>query len=79
MAAVRSTEISFDVLKSIRPLIVSIGNSVSSSEPLRDMRKKLQIKIRNFVAEVRPVIFPELPPSEKTEDIDEETDNYVVT
>ena len=79
MAAVRSTEISFDVLKSIRPLIVSIGNSVSSSEPLRDMRRKLQVKIRNFVAEVRPVIFPELPPSEKTEDFDEETDNYVVT
>jgi glycerol-3-phosphate O-acyltransferase/dihydroxyacetone phosphate acyltransferase len=48
-----------DIVKSIRPLIVSIGNVMSSSEPLREMRSDLQTQIRNMVNQFGPEVFPD--------------------
>lgn len=46
-----------DLTSSIRPLIVSLGNIFSSSEPLREMRAELQEKIRNLVEELGPLLY----------------------
>ena len=57
--SVRLSDMAFDVLKSIRPLIVSLGNFLSSSEPLREMRSDLQKRIREIVDELGPTVFPD--------------------
>ena len=46
-----------DIAKSIPPLLVSLGNTVSSSEPLRECRRKLQISLRGLVEEFGPTLF----------------------
>ncbi len=56
-ATIRLSDLAFDVSKSIRPLVVSLGNTLSSSEPLREMRAELQVKIRNLVDELGPEAF----------------------
>jgi hypothetical protein len=58
LASIRLSDLAVDVLKSIRPLIVSLGNLMSSSEPLREMRANLQKKIRHLVDELGPQLFP---------------------
>jgi hypothetical protein len=58
MASIRLSDVAVDVLKSIRPLIVALGNIMSSSEPLREMRSNLQKKIRHLVDELGPQLFP---------------------
>lgn len=56
--AIHLGDLANDLSVSIRPLIVSIGNTLSSSEPpLREMRAELQIKIRRLVEECGPEIF----------------------
>lgn len=55
----RLSDIAIDVLKSTRPLIVSLGNVLSSSEPLREMRGDLQKRIREIVDELGPQVFPD--------------------
>lgn len=57
ISSIRLSDLAFDVSKSIRPLIVSIGNVMSSSEPLRELRAELQVKIRAMVDEMGPEIF----------------------
>lgn len=46
MSTVRLSDLAIDVSKSIPPLLVSLGNVVSSSEPLREMRADLQVEKR---------------------------------
>ncbi|KAJ3270588.1 hypothetical protein HDV01_007684 [Terramyces sp. JEL0728] len=58
MVTIRSSENAYNILASIRPLIVSIGNTMSSSEPLRVSRQKLQQKIRDLVNHLGPEVFP---------------------
>ncbi|KAJ3318504.1 hypothetical protein HDV06_000437 [Boothiomyces sp. JEL0866] len=58
MVTIRSSENAYNLLASIRPLIVSIGNTMSSSEPLRASRQKLQQKIRDLVNQLGPEVFP---------------------
>ncbi|KAJ3254118.1 hypothetical protein HK103_007506 [Boothiomyces macroporosus] len=58
MITIRSSENAYNLLASIRPLIVSIGNTMSSSEPLRASRQKLQQKIRDLVNQLGPEVFP---------------------
>jgi glycerol-3-phosphate O-acyltransferase/dihydroxyacetone phosphate acyltransferase len=59
VASIGLSDIAVDLLKSVRPLIVSIGNVMSSSEPLREMRAELQKKIRHLVDELGPDLFPD--------------------
>jgi hypothetical protein len=58
LASIRLSDVAIDVLKSIRPLIVALGNLMSSSEPLREMRLNLQRKIRHLVDDLGPELFP---------------------
>lgn len=57
--SVRLSDIALDVLKSTRPLVVSLGNVLSSSEPLREMRSDLQKRIREIVDELGTSVFPD--------------------
>lgn len=58
VVSIRLFDISVDVIKSLRPLIVSMGNVLSSSEPLRELRAKLQKQIRDLVTELGEKEFP---------------------
>jgi glycerol-3-phosphate O-acyltransferase / dihydroxyacetone phosphate acyltransferase len=78
IASIRLSDLAFDVSKSIRPLIVSIGNVMSSSEPLRELRAELQAKIRLMVEEMGPEIFEDFEEIRvvKKEDIIEESGEF---
>ena len=47
----------FDLTNSIRPLLISLSDVTSSTEPLREMRADLQIKIRALVEELGPEFY----------------------
>ncbi|KAI8910960.1 hypothetical protein EDD86DRAFT_189537 [Gorgonomyces haynaldii] len=53
-------DIGIDIAKSLPPLMVSLGNVVSSSEPLRELRRKLKDNIEKLVKDLGPEVFPEL-------------------
>jgi glycerol-3-phosphate O-acyltransferase/dihydroxyacetone phosphate acyltransferase len=73
VATIGLSDLAVDVMKSIRPLIVSIGNVMSSSEPLREMRSDLKTKIRNIVDEFGPEVFPGF---EETRTINHNSNDY---
>jgi hypothetical protein len=51
-------DLAADLLKSIRPMVVAVGDTMSSSQPLREMRSELQQQIRELVFEHGPNFFP---------------------
>jgi hypothetical protein len=52
-------DVGIDIAKSLPPLLVSLGNTLSSSAPLRELRKKLKDEILKLVQELGPVVFPD--------------------
>ena len=59
-ATIIVSDMGLDIAKSLAPLVVSLGNVVSSSEPLRELRKKLKHNIEKLVTDLGPEVFPEL-------------------
>jgi glycerol-3-phosphate O-acyltransferase/dihydroxyacetone phosphate acyltransferase len=74
-AALRFGEIGMDILKSIRPLVLSLNpNSSSTLVKLRERRAKLQAEITEIVDELGPELFPDFDKQriiadQKSEDI----------
>lgn len=57
------SDIGLDIAKSLPPIIVSLGNTISSSEPLRELRRKLKNNIEQIVRELGPSVFPDFEDS----------------
>lgn len=73
-AALRFGEIGMDILKSIRPLVLSLNpNSSNTLVKLRERRARLQAEITEIVDELGPELFPDfdkqrIVPGEKVEE-----------
>lgn len=71
-ATILAGDVGVDIIKSLKPLIVSVGNTFSSSEPLRDLRRNLKKNIENLVEKLGPEIFPNFEDSRYLIDSGEE-------
>nr|KAJ3409529.1 hypothetical protein HK105_003068 [Polyrhizophydium stewartii] len=58
LATIRISDIGFDILKSLPPLIVSLTTPTHASTPLRVMRADLTAKITSLTVQFGPQVFP---------------------